>query len=141
MTTRQEIVDEARTWLDTPYRHQGRVKGVGVDCGGYLECIVEHFDLLPDYTANPIRADYGRLPDGGLERVLDKHLLIIPKNERQMADIVLMGWAVLPSHLAIFTSPDFVIHSFAPRKKVLEMRFEGYLERASKKYYRFPGID
>ena len=29
---RQAVVDEAKTWLDTPYHHMARVKGVGVDC-------------------------------------------------------------------------------------------------------------
>ncbi len=28
-----EAVQEALTWLGTPYHHQGRIKGVGVDCG------------------------------------------------------------------------------------------------------------
>ena len=26
------IVSEARTWLETPYRHQASVRGVGADC-------------------------------------------------------------------------------------------------------------
>ena len=32
MAKRLEIVAEARTWLGTPYRHQGAVKGRAVDC-------------------------------------------------------------------------------------------------------------
>lgn len=31
-----QAVAEAITWLGTPYHHQGRVKGVGVDCGTLL---------------------------------------------------------------------------------------------------------
>ena len=33
MTNGNAAVQEAITWLGTPYHHQGRVKGVGVDCG------------------------------------------------------------------------------------------------------------
>ncbi len=33
---RQDIVDEARSWLGTPYRHQASVKGAGTDCLGLL---------------------------------------------------------------------------------------------------------
>jgi len=33
---RQGIVDEARSWLGTPYRHQASVKGAGADCLGLL---------------------------------------------------------------------------------------------------------
>ena len=32
MNKNQLAVAEALTWLGTPYHHQGRVKGVGVDC-------------------------------------------------------------------------------------------------------------
>ena len=33
---RQDVVDEARTWLGTPYVHQASVKGAGTDCLGLL---------------------------------------------------------------------------------------------------------
>jgi len=33
---REQIVAEALTWLDTPYHHHGRIKGVGVDCAQIL---------------------------------------------------------------------------------------------------------
>lgn len=33
---RQDIVDEARKWLGTPYVHQASVKGAGADCLGLL---------------------------------------------------------------------------------------------------------
>ncbi|WP_226688321.1 NlpC/P60 family protein [Ruegeria arenilitoris] len=33
---RQDIVDEVRDWLGTPYVHQASVKGVGTDCLGLL---------------------------------------------------------------------------------------------------------
>ncbi|WP_281994462.1 peptidase [Ruegeria faecimaris] len=33
---KQSIVDEARSWLGTPYVHQASVKGVGTDCLGLL---------------------------------------------------------------------------------------------------------
>lgn len=36
---RQSVVDEALSWLDTPYHHHGRVKGVGVDCAQILLAI------------------------------------------------------------------------------------------------------
>ena len=34
--TRGRILAEARSWLGTPFHHKGRVKHVGVDCGGYI---------------------------------------------------------------------------------------------------------
>ncbi len=33
---RVEIVAVARSWLGTPWIHQGRLKDIGVDCGGLI---------------------------------------------------------------------------------------------------------
>ena len=33
---RADIVEEARSWLGTPYHHQAALKGVGCDCIGLL---------------------------------------------------------------------------------------------------------
>ena len=33
---KKQIIQTARQWLDTPYHHQARVKGVGVDCIGLV---------------------------------------------------------------------------------------------------------
>ena len=46
---RQAVEDEARTWKGTPFHHKGRVKGVGVDCGGYLHCVYSQFFPLPEF--------------------------------------------------------------------------------------------
>lgn len=34
--TRQQWVDEVRSWVGTPFRWQGRVKGDGTDCWGLI---------------------------------------------------------------------------------------------------------
>ncbi len=34
--TRKSVVQEALSWVGTPYHHHGRVKGVGVDCAQIL---------------------------------------------------------------------------------------------------------
>ena len=38
---REAVIQEALTWLGTPYHHHGRLKGVGVDCGQSLCAIYE----------------------------------------------------------------------------------------------------
>ncbi len=51
---RQAVVAEARTWEGTPWHHQGRVKGAGVDClmliAGVFEAagLVPHLAIVPD---------------------------------------------------------------------------------------------
>jgi cell wall-associated NlpC family hydrolase len=46
MTARQAVVQEARSWLGTPYHHHGRVKGVGVDCAQLLCAVFEACGLI-----------------------------------------------------------------------------------------------
>jgi cell wall-associated NlpC family hydrolase len=49
---RQHVLDEARTWLGTPYHHKGRSKGVGVDCGGILyEVFKDHIIGWSDFPS------------------------------------------------------------------------------------------
>lgn len=43
---RVEIVAMARSWLGTPWIHQGRLKSVGVDCGGLIIGVGKETGLL-----------------------------------------------------------------------------------------------
>lgn len=36
MITRNDVVTEARLWLGTPWKHQGRLQGIGTDCVGLV---------------------------------------------------------------------------------------------------------
>lgn len=57
MINPQHIVDEARSWVGTPFRHQARIKGLGVDCVGLLVGVGEVLGLeVYDQTG------YGRQP-------------------------------------------------------------------------------
>jgi cell wall-associated NlpC family hydrolase len=44
---RDAIVAEARTWIGTPYRVGGAVKGVGVNCAQLLFCVARNAGVLP----------------------------------------------------------------------------------------------
>ena len=50
---RKAIIEEAKTWLKTPWRHASAVKGAGVDCGRLLIEVYANVGLIerfvPDY--------------------------------------------------------------------------------------------
>jgi len=46
-TQRAAVVAEALTWLNTPYHHHARVKGVGVDCAQLLCAVYEACGVVP----------------------------------------------------------------------------------------------
>lgn len=45
---RQAIIAEALNWVNTPWRHQGEIKGAGVDCGKLIYKVYQHFNLVPE---------------------------------------------------------------------------------------------
>ena len=107
-----EIIAAARTWLGTPWRHQGRLKGVAVDCGGLIIGVGRELGLLDFDT----RA-YGRIPDGQQLRALcEQHLTPKPIAEATPGDVLLMRFTRHPQHLAIVGDrgdPFSLIHAYA----------------------------
>lgn len=51
--TRRAIIDEALTWLDTPFFDKQMVKGVGCDCATFIYKV-----LVPRFTPNVALPDY-----------------------------------------------------------------------------------
>jgi hypothetical protein len=61
MTTRAQVATQARAWIGTPFAHQHRARGVGVDCVGLVIGVARELGLVPscfDVTG------YGSVPDG-----------------------------------------------------------------------------
>lgn len=93
--SRKQIADQARTWIGTPFQHQGHLKKLGVDCIGLIRGVmVETGKLPPDWRQKMghIRGmvAYGRTPDGRLIELLREHMREIPVSEAQVADVVLV---------------------------------------------------
>ena len=50
MTSRADVVAAALAWTDTPFHHQARLKGVGVDCVGLVIGVARELGLIaPDF--------------------------------------------------------------------------------------------
>ena len=111
-----EILAAARTRFGTPWRHQGRLRGVAVDCGGLILGVVREVGLLDFDT----RA-YGRIPDGQQLRTLcEQHLLVKPVADVAPSDVLLMRFTRHPQHLAIVGDrgePFSLIHAYMPRRQ------------------------
>ena len=116
---RVEIVAMARAWLSTPWVHQGRIKGVGVDCGGLIIGVGKELGLL-DFDTQA----YGRIPDGQkLRAICDEHLLPKPLADIVPGDVLLMRFTRHPQHLAIVGDhgePFSLIHAYADAGRCVE---------------------
>lgn len=143
MTKREEVVRKAREWLGTPFAHQGRTKGVGVDCIGSLTVVakevgaLEYVDLL----------DYPRVPmDGELLRRAHEHLDPISLKEALPADILVFRLDRAPQHFALITesTPRLrMLHSWCHPSvmKVVEHDVDRFWRQRIISCFRFRGID
>jgi cell wall-associated NlpC family hydrolase len=98
MTTRAEIISEARSWLGTPFQLQQRMKGVAVDCAGLVICVARALGIVAaDFDVK----GYSRRPDGRLLELCDKHLIRVGQNEMQPGDVVVASVDADPQHMGI----------------------------------------
>jgi len=138
---RQQVVQAARAWLDTPFLHQGRVLGKGVDCAGVV-IKVAHVLGLSAFDA----FNYSRSPDGvTLRSALDEHMDVVEFKAMAVGDVVLMSFLRQPQHLAIVTAVDpfYILHSdaFAPGGgRVVEHRLDSEWQRRIRGIYRYRGV-
>ena len=82
---REEIVAEARKWIGTPFRHQGRIRGRGVDCVGLPLCVMRDLgiaDWTEDFRVYPRRPMTDRVLEICKERLIE-----IPLNEPELAAV------------------------------------------------------
>ena len=149
MTTPDDIIRAARGWIGTPFHHQGRVKGVGVDCIGLLVGIARELELTDDkgiLLADYDQPNYSPLPDGmGLKTAVSLRLLELPSiGEASRGDVYLFRFQQDPQHVGILSElPDGapgIIHCYSNSGKVVEHRLNDTWRNLIVAAYRFPNL-
>lgn len=127
--TAAAIITEARSWVGTPFRHQSRIKGLGVDCVGLLVGIGEALGVeVHDQTG------YGRQPYGGqLQATLAGMVRV---TEAQPGDVLLITFDLDPQHTAVLTDRDTIIHAYERVGKCVEHRFASAWRARVRNIYR-----
>ena len=140
---RNHIVEAARSWIGTPYRHQASRKGVGTDCLGLLrgvwrDVIGPEPEALPPYTPNWAEA----LKQETLLDAARSHLTEIPLNQAACGDVVLfrMGLGHPAKHCGILAAADRLIHAYWGRA-VCETRMVPWWTRRIAGAFQFPGLE
>ena len=133
MTLRADIVLEARRWIGTRYKHQGRSLA-GVDCAGLIIKVAHNLNLSTHDEAN-----YGRNPNGyAMMRSLEGHAVKV-KRQPMAGDILLFSFQGFPRHLGI-RSDTGMIHSFATARKVVEHAYDDLWKSRLVAVYEYPGV-
>ena len=113
MTTREQVVAEAKTWCGTPYHPCAMVKGAGVDCGMILVGVYQACGLIPaDFKPEPYPPDWHMHRN---EEVFLGYMLRfgreISRDEAGPGDAMLWRYARTFSHGAIIVDWPVVVHA------------------------------
>ncbi len=119
---RKKIVKESLEWRNTPWHHEARMKGVGVDCGLLLLAVFENVGLIPHI----VPPHYG--PDFMMHRGEEWYLGYVQKFADELTggppylpgDVLLYKHGRIYSHGAIVINWPRIIHASAPDRRVIE---------------------
>lgn len=142
MTPRERVIECARSCLGTPFRHQGRVKGLGLDCVGLVRIPVMELEM-PAYKTNNDFRQYGREPvPSKMNDLLLNYFDEVPKNQMKPGDILWFKIRQDPQHLGILTADNTVVHAVANvSKRVVEHTLDQRWRDRIVKVFRYRGID
>ena len=133
--TPAQIIAAARACIGTPFRHQGRLLGFGLDCAGVAVHVARSLGVGVIDISN-----YGRVPYGGqIERALDSQPDLERVATRQPGDLLLMRFASDPQHLAICAGPT-IIHAYEAAGKCCEHLLSPAWASRIMRVYRFRGV-
>ena len=137
---RKRVIDEAVTWLRTPWHHNAKVKGAGVDCAQFLLGVYSGAGLVKDYDTGPYSKDWmlhnsEEVFLGFIERDM------VQVDAPQVGDVIMYRFGRCFSHGAILVEPPArIIHSYLPDGMVIYgdgAMFE--LSHRKKRFYTLKG--
>lgn len=130
-----KLITYARTWIDTPWHHNQRCIGVGVDC---IQFALACYDYMGLRVGDPV--NYHRRPRGNS---LQDYIASLPDvvlqpedSEIKKGQLLLFRIRQVPHHVGIATSSDTFIHSDESKaiRRVVEAPLGKWRRRLASKY-------
>ena len=143
LVTGKDIIKIAKTYLGTPWKHQGRVKGRGIDCAGYIVEVMKELGLDTSFDLE----GYERIPDGQkLAEIANNNGKNILLKDIQDGDVILFNVLGNPQHLAFYYKEndiDYMLHAYGDKSvnKVVAMRLDTKWKNRICGVYRLNGIE
>ncbi len=127
------VIEEARSWVNVPFLHQGRTRR-GIDCIGLPIVVGQRLGLLPSRFEI---TNYGRLPSADLLERLMAHCVRLP--QAVPGSLVAIAWTKTAAHVALCTGPT-LIHSYESVGCVVEHGYRGRWIRLTHSAWALPGV-
>lgn len=140
---REDVVRLARSCLGTPFRHQGRLPGHGLDCAGLVIYLSNALELS---TEPYVFTGYSHFPaQHKVQYELSQHLDRIHVADAMPADVVLIADDDNHScHMGILACDAHgeatLIHAAARYRAVVEQNVDNILRRRWRAVFRFRGL-
>lgn len=132
------VISQARTWLGTPYHHQGCLKGVGVDCIGLVRGVYQELFNVEVPELQNYSADWG--DSNGKEDLVEiGRKYLVSTDDIQPGTVVLIRWGKnrVAKHCMIMTGEDRAIHAYN-RSPVSEINLNNWWLRRIAFGFNFP---
>lgn len=139
MTSRAAIIRCARTYLNTPFHHMGRRKGVALDCGGLISGV--HDEIMR--VKNKSVRVYSQYPDGTtLQSIMDEYFSQTCIKCAGPGDIVGYWYDQrnVLQHLGILSNIG-IIHAYANAKRCVETSIPRKLAKRFMIAWKFPDVE
>jgi cell wall-associated NlpC family hydrolase len=135
---RAAVIAEAMSWQRTPWHHQARVKGAGVDCANFVIAAYHGAGVIDDIQPGNYPRDFH------IHKTEERFLAFVPSFAREItreelrpADLVIFKIGRVYSHAAIVIAWPQGIHADIGAKMVTlcDLENEYGLLGADRKYF------
>lgn len=148
MVSREAIIETARTYVETPFAHQGRTKGSALDCVG-LPLMVAGDLGLNDKDGQPLNGGcyttYSAQPVGNyVYQLCQKHLVYKPVRAMLPGDVLVFNVETAPCHVGILSEKDgvaYVIHAYNGVGKCVEHVLDYRWRKRLVGCFQFPEVE
>jgi cell wall-associated NlpC family hydrolase len=134
--TADDVIAAARECIGTPFAHQGRIVGVGIDCAGVAVHVAKRMGLSVEEPGAYSRSPYR----GTLQKWVELQGFMHRASGVERGDILLMRFAAEPQHLAIATGKG-IVHAYEGMERVVEHDLDEKWRRRIVRTYRFKGLE
>lgn len=147
---RNQIVEEAESWIGTPYQHQAMVKGDGggVDCAMLIAGVAINIGIMDksirkDIPPYPMEWHFHNdvpLMTNIMEIFGCKKRNISSLASLKPGDIVAFQLGRVPSHLGLYVGDNLFIHAYGGVKFVTKNELSAQWADRFHSAYRYPGV-